>query len=131
MGQRAAGAASISATQPTAPIRPKMSRARAMRRRPSRTSSSHRECGSHRALGVVLADPGHAEDGHDGVARVLLHRATERLDLLTHLVEEGGQQGAQLLGVLSGRKLRRPDEIGKENGDGLALVRRGSHARLC
>ena len=92
----------------------------------------HRQRGSHRPLGVVLVDPRHAEDGHDGIARVFLDGAAEGLDLLAHLVEEGRQHGAELLGVVPGGKLGRPDEIGEQHGDGFALVGGGSHGwRLC
>ena len=88
----------------------------------------HGQRGAHRALGVVLVDPWHAENGHDGVASVLLDGAAKDLDLLAHLVEEGRQHGAQLLGVVPGGELGRPDEIGEQHGDGLALVGGGSHA---
>ena len=52
------------------------------------------------------------------------------LDLLVDLVEEGRQHGAQLLGVVAGRKLGRPDEIGEQRGDGFALVGGDSLPRL-
>jgi len=73
-------------------------------------------------------DPRHAEDGHDGIARVFLDGAAEGLDLLAHLVEEGRQHGAQLLGVVPGGQLGRSDKIGEQHGDGFALVGGGSHA---
>jgi hypothetical protein len=89
----------------------------------------HGEGGAHGALGVVLIDPRHPENGHDGVAGELLDGATEGLDLLTHLVEEGRQERAEVLGVALGGKLRRALEVGEQNGDRLTLVRGGHQAR--
>jgi hypothetical protein len=59
----------------------------------------HGEGGAHGALGIVLVDPRHPKDGHDGVARELLDGTAEGLDLLTHLVEERRQERTELLGV--------------------------------
>ena len=77
----------------------------------------------HRPLRVVLVDLRHAKDGHDRVARVLLHDAAEGADLLRHLLEERGQQRAELLGILPHRELGRADEVGEEHRDQLALFR--------
>jgi len=62
-------------------------------------------------------DVGDAEDGHDGIARVLLHGPAIGLDLLPHLVEEGGEEGAQVLGVVARGQLGRPGQVGEEDGD--------------
>ncbi len=48
---------------------------------------AHLGRGAHGAQGVLLVDDGHAEDGHDRVADVLLDRAAVALDDLAHARE--------------------------------------------
>lgn len=84
---------------------------------------------AHGAFGVILVDPRHTEDGHDGVAGELLDGATEGLDLLTHLIEEGQEECAEVLGILLGGERGRPHEIGEENRDRFALVAGGHRVR--
>src|SRR5262245_40575175 len=45
---------------------------------------------------------------------------------MPHLVEAGGEEGAQRLGVVARRQLGGPRQAGEEHGDGLPLVA-GSH----
>ena len=52
----------------------------------------HLERGPDRAQGVVLVQHRDTEDGHHGVADVLLHHAAMALDHLAHLVEVAPQQ---------------------------------------
>jgi hypothetical protein len=90
----------------------------------------HGHGGPHRALGVVLVDPGHPEDGHHRVPRILLHGPAEGLDVLAHLVEEGREQGAEMLRIVTRGKLGRAGQVGEEDGDGLAFVRAGHQRPL-
>ena len=90
---------------------------------------AHRDRGAHRSLGVVLVHAGHAEDRHDRVARVLLDGAAEGEDLLGHLLEERGEQGADLFGIVAGGQLGGAGEIGEEHRHQLPFVERahGAH----
>ena len=54
----------------------------------AREAVEHRERRPNGALGVVLVRNRSTEHGDDAVARVLLHRAAEALDLLRHRLEE-------------------------------------------
>ena len=54
---------------------------------------------------------------------------TAFLDLLTHLVKEGRQERAEVLGVVLGGEFSRACEIRVEDGDRLALVGTGHQGR--
>ena len=86
---------------------------------------THGERSAHRPLGVVLVDPGYAENGHNCVARILLDGAPEAPDLLAHLFEEGRQELPELLGIVPLSELRRARQICEEHRDDLALFASG------
>ena len=73
------------------------------------------------ALGVVLEGRGRAEDGHHRIADELLDRAAGELDLLAHRVVEPLELYPHALRVSIACVRGRPDEVGEENRDELAL----------
>ena len=75
------------------------------------------------AQGVVLVQNRNTEDGHDGIADVLLDDAAMTLDDPAHLAEVACQQVSVRLWIeLPGSAVRRVDQVGEDDGDGLAHV---------
>jgi hypothetical protein len=85
------------------------------------------QAGPHRTLGVVLVNHRHAEDGDDGVADELLHRAAVALHDLAGEGVVATEQGVDVLGIRVRAHRRRSDEVAEERRDDLALLddRRG------
>ena len=73
--------------------------------------------GTDRAQGVVLVRRGDAEHTHDGVADELLDRPAVALDHGAGIVEPACDDAAQRLGVEPFAELRRPCDVGEEDGD--------------
>ena len=89
-----------------------------------------RERRADRALGVVLVRDRRAEDGHHGVADVLLERAAEALELAPHPRDLRTDGAAEVLGVAAVAEHRRVDEVGEQDGDDLPLLAGGpAHGR--
>ena len=65
----------------------------------SRDAVERRERGADGALGVVLVLERHAEGGHHGVARELLHRPAVGDDAVRDLVEEAADAAAHDLRI--------------------------------
>jgi hypothetical protein len=61
---------------------------------------------------AAVVHPGDPEDGHDGVAYELLHRAVVALDDGTHLVEVTDHDAPDRLGIEPLPKPRRAGDIG-------------------
>ena len=80
---------------------------------------------THGALGIVLVRNGSAEDGHDGVADELLHRAAEALDLRADARVIRREHRAYVLRIELLGAAGEADEVGEEDGDDLALLARG------
>jgi len=89
----------------------------------------HRKCRMQRALRMVLLRRRRPERGHNGVSHELLDRPANTLDLSGHRFVEAVEQGPRPLGILPSRELRRPDQVGEEDGHELALCR-GRRYRL-
>ncbi len=85
---------------------------------------SDRKGRPNRSLGVVLVRDRRAEHGHDRVADVLLHGASEALELRAHAGVVRLQQPADVLWVHALRAGREADEVAEEAGDDLALLAR-------
>ncbi len=79
------------------------------------------EACSDRAIRVVLVGLRDPERGHDRVAGEFLHRAAVGLDAAGDAVEEARDAAPCDLGVFTGEKLGRANEIGKKNRRQLAL----------
>ena len=77
--------------------------------------SLHSRRRAHRAQGVVLVQPGQAEDGHDGVADELLDDSAVLLELGAHGVEVPSHHLAQGLGVETLAHARRALEVGEDD----------------
>ena len=90
----------------------------------------HRERRVERALGVVLECRGRAEHGHHRIAGELLDRAAGELDLLAHRVVEPLELYPHALRVSIACVRGRPDEVGEENRDELALFTRVHEAEF-
>ena len=85
---------------------------------------AHLDRRPHRAQRVVLVHGRHAEHGHDRVADVLLDDPAMPSDDGAHLAEVAPEQVAQRLRVEREAEPRRVDEVGEQDRDGLAHVRR-------
>ena len=79
------------------------------------------QAGAHGALGVVLVQRGHAEDGDHGVADVLLDGAAVGLDDAARRGVVAAQEGVDELGVVALREGGEADEVAEEGGDDAAL----------
>ena len=75
-----------------------------------------------RAHGVVLVGQGRAEQRHDAVAHHLVDGALVPVHGLHHVLEDGIEERAGLLGIAVGEQLHRALEIGEEHRDLLALA---------
>ena len=75
-----------------------------------------------RAHGVVLVGQRRAEQRHDAVAHHLVDGALVPVHGLHHVLEDGIQERAGLLGIAVGEQLHRALEIGEEHRDLLALA---------
>ncbi len=82
----------------------------------------HAQGGVAGAHGVVLVGDGRAEQRHDPVAHHLVHGPLVAMDRLHHALEDGIEEPARLLGVAISQQLHRALEIGKQDGDLLALT---------
>ena len=80
------------------------------------------ECGSNRALRVVLVRDGRAEHGHDRVADELLDGPSEALDVCLDALVVRAERGAHVLGVRPVGAVGEADEVDEEDGDDLALL---------
>jgi hypothetical protein len=65
---------------------------------------------------------GRAEEGHDPVAHHLVHGALVTMYRLHHVLEDGVEELARLLGIAVGQQLHGALEVGKEDGDLLSLA---------
>ena len=81
---------------------------------------AHLERGARRAQGVVLVGHRDPEDGHHGVADVLLHHPAVAPDRRVGALEPAPNHLMQRLGVQSLAELREPGDVGEEDGDDLA-----------
>ena len=90
----------------------------------------HRERRMQRTLGVILEGRGRAEDGHHRIADELLDRAAGELDLLAHRVVVPLELYPHALRVSISCVCGRPDEVGEENRDELALFTRVHEAEF-
>jgi hypothetical protein len=79
-----------------------------------------------RAHGVILVGQRRAEEGHDPVAHHLVHGALVAVDGFHHVLEDGIEQLARLLGITVGQQLHRALEVGEQHGDLLALALEGT-----
>jgi hypothetical protein len=79
------------------------------------------EAGAHRAFGVVLARLRVAEIGQHAVAHVFGDEAALAFDGLSAAPVIGGDDGAQVLDLQSGRQRGRPDEVAEHDGKMTAL----------
>ncbi len=91
----------------------------------------HRHGRPHGTFGIVLVQRRHTEHGHDGVARVLLHGPAVGADLLGHLLEEGREQRAELLGIVPRGERGGPDEVGEDHRHNLPLFGRSHRNAPC
>src|SRR5262249_45533096 len=66
-----------------------------------------------------------AEQRHDAVAHHLVDGALVPVDRLHHVLEDGIEELARLLGVTVGEQLHRTFQVGKQNRDVLALAFEG------
>ena len=73
-------------------------------------------------LGVILVRDRRAEERHDAVARVLVHRALEPVHALGEDREEAVEDLVPLLGIDLLGQLHRPLHVGEEDGHLLALA---------
>ena len=80
------------------------------------------ERGAYRAHAVVLVRHRRAEDGHDGVADVLVDGAAVALDLAREHAEVRAQNDAQLCRVEGGAQRFGRRQVGEEHGHDLALL---------
>jgi hypothetical protein len=77
------------------------------------------------ALCVVLVRRGRSEQGHDGVADELLHRAPAAFELPPEARVVGGEERLHVLGIELLRAGREADEVREQDGDDLALLQAG------
>ena len=85
----------------------------------------HAERGVAGADGVVLVRQRRAEEGHDAIAHHLVHRPLVAVDGRHHVLDDGIEELARLLGVAIGEELHGALEVGEEDGDLLALAFQG------
>ena len=78
--------------------------------------------GAHGALGVVLVQRGHAEDGDHGVADVLLDGAAVGLDDRAGDGVVAAQEGVDELGVVALGECGEADQVAEERRDDAALL---------
>ena len=81
----------------------------------------HRERRVQRALGVILERGRRAEHRHHRIAGELLDRAAGELDLGAHRVVEPLELYPHALRIAVTGERGRPDEVGEQDGDELAL----------
>ena len=82
----------------------------------------HPQRGVARAHRVILVRQRGAEQRHDPVAHHLVHRALVPVDGLHHVLDDGVEQLAGVLGIAVGEELHRALEIGEKHGHLLALA---------
>ena len=80
------------------------------------------QAGAHGALGIVLVQRRHAEDGDHGVADELLDGAAVGLDDAPSRCVVAAQVGVDELGVVAFREGGEADEVAEEGGDDAALL---------
>ena len=85
----------------------------------------HLERGTARAQRIVLVRLRDAEDGEDGVADELLHRAAVTFERASHLVEVGEHQAADRLGVEALAHRGRARQVAEDERRELPTLRRG------
>ena len=83
---------------------------------------AHVERGAHGADRIVFVGDGRAEDGHHGVADILLDGTAVAMDLARHRGEEAGQQRAHILGVEPLGERGRAGDVREEHGDDSPLL---------
>ena len=74
---------------------------------------------------MILVRDRRAEEGHDAVAGVLVHRALEAMHALGEDGEEAIEDGVPLLRIALLGQLHRALHVGEENGHLLALALEG------
>ena len=85
---------------------------------------AHLDGRPHRAQGVVLVEDRHAEHRHDRVTDVLLHDPAVPSDDGAQLAEVAREQVPERFRIEGEAEPRRVDEVGEEDRDRLADVRR-------
>jgi len=85
-----------------------------------------RVAGAH---GVVLMGQRRAEERHDAVAHHLVHGALVAVHGLHRPFEHGVEELPRLLGIAVGEQLHGALEVGEQDGDLLALARKGGLRR--
>jgi hypothetical protein len=78
-----------------------------------------RVAGTH---GMILMSQRSPEERHDPVSHDLVDRALVAMDGLHHVLEDGVQKLAGFLGITVGQQLHRTLQVGKQDGDVLALA---------
>jgi hypothetical protein len=78
------------------------------------------------ALGVILMGNRCAEERHDAVARVLVHRALEAVDAVRENLEEAVQDAVPCFGIDLLGEIQRSLHVGEEDGHLLALAFQGA-----
>ena len=82
----------------------------------------HGERRVQRAFRMILESGGCPEDGHDSIARELLHRPAGASDLVCHRLVETLQAKPDALGIVPGRERGRSDEVGKQHRGQLSFL---------
>ena len=77
---------------------------------------------AHRAFWIVLVGDGRAEQRHHRVADELLHRAAETLELPAQVLPIRREQRSHVLWIEPFCLRRKPNEVGEQHGDHLALL---------
>src|SRR5262249_32747525 len=91
-----------------------------------------RERRTHGPLRIVLVRQRRSEQGQHRVARELLHRAPEALELGANALVVRPQQSIHVLGIERFGARREADEVAEEDRDDLALALwTGAHAPEC
>ena len=84
----------------------------------------HADRRAHRALGVVLVRDRRAEDRHHVVAHVLVHPASDALDLLAQTAQAPVHERLDRLGIEALGDRRVAGQVGEQHGDRAPLLAR-------
>jgi len=71
---------------------------------------------------VILVGQRRPEERHDPVAHHLIHGALVAVDGLHHVLEDGVENLAGLLGITVGQQLHRSFQVGEQHGHLFALA---------
>ena len=86
----------------------------------------HPQRGADGAFGVVLVGDGRPEQGDDCVADDLVHPAAERRHVADQALERRVDDSLHPFGIEALGERREPDEVGEDDRDDAALLRRGA-----